>query len=129
MSARFERALRVAQVSAVDREASRQHAVVERRDEHLDLVRADDPDAVQQMLLRQVRGDDGTLRARAGELVDELVDPGRTDGAGRTADDELPTGELHQTSGLISTSDASSCFRYRTTWSNVSGGATCSDSV
>ena len=46
----------------------------------------------------------------------------------RRAGDELPTCQLHH-AGLISTSEASSCFRYRTTWSNVSGGATCSDRV
>ena len=39
------------------------------------------------------------------ELVDELVDAGRADGAGSGAGEHLPPCQLHQAAGLISTSD------------------------
>ena len=117
------------QVAATDRDARRQDLVVQRRHEHLDPVRAHDADAFEQMLLGQLRRRRGALRRAAGELVDELVDACRADGAGRGADDELPACQFHQAAGRSSTSEASSCFKYRTTWLNVSGGATCSESV
>src|SRR4029079_11607142 len=127
-----ERALeldpRVAQVAAPNRDAGGEDLVVERRHQHLDTVRAHDTDAFEQVLLGQPGRGGRALRRTAGELVDELVQPGRTDGAGCGADDELPACQLHQ-AGRTSTSDESCCFRYRTTWLNVSGGATCSDRV
>src|SRR4051794_35618151 len=102
--------------------------MVERRHQDLDAVGANDAAAVDQVLRgHRGRGGGGSRRATR-DLVAELVEPSRADGAGRCADDELPACQLHQ-AGRTSTSDESSCFRYRTTWLNVSGGATCSESV
>jgi hypothetical protein len=107
----LELRLRVAQIGAPGGDPRGEDLVMERRDEHLDALRVDDAHAVEQVLLgeqlRRVRA----LGRAAGELVDELVDTGRADGAGRRADDHLPPRELHQALGLIRTSDASSCFK------------------
>ena len=119
---------RSGQVAATDGDARRHDLVVQGRHEHLDAVGAHDTHAFEQMLLGQLGRRGSALRRAAGELVDELVEAGRADGAGRSADDELPACEFHQ-AGRMSTSEESSCFRYRTTWLNVSGGATCSESV
>ena len=51
------------------------------------------------------------LRAASRELIDELVDPGRADGPGRGADDELPPRQPHSFAGMISWSEPSSCLR------------------
>ena len=77
---------------------------MQRRHEHLDAFRVDDAHAVEQVLLREDLRRRRTLGRAAGELVDQLVDPGRADCAGRSADDHLPPGELHQ-AGLITTSE------------------------
>src|SRR5690242_10780315 len=100
--------------------------MVQRRHEHLDVVLLDHADAVEQVLLAEADRAGGTGRRRAGELVDELVDAGCTRRAGGRADNELPPCQPHY-AGWIRTSEASSCFRYRKTWSYVSGGATCSE--
>ena len=91
--------LRVAQIGAVDREPRGADLVVERRDEHLDVVRAHDAHPVEQVLLGQRRRRSGALRRAARELVDELVDAGGADRAGSGADDELLPCQLHQTFG------------------------------
>ena len=114
----------------LDGQARGQRRVVERRHEHLDRCPSARPGSPSSRCCSgSVRRRRGAFRRRAGELVDELVDPGCADCAGSAAGDELPAGELHQTAGLISTSDASSCFRYRTTCRWSSGGARCSESV
>ena len=124
--------LGIRQPGPVGREPRGEDRVVERRHEHLDVVRLDDADAVEQMLLRQ-RDDDGRpLRRARGQTVDELVDPGRADGTRGGACEHLLPGEPHRYVagvGRTSTRERSSWWRYRTTCWYVSGGATCSDSV
>ena len=127
---RLELALGVTHVARRRRQPRRHHLVVERRHEHLDPVRVDDPDPVEEVLLAERRRGVRAPRRSAGQLVDELVDPARTDGAGDRADHRLPPRQLHQLAlGRKRTSDASSRFKYWRTFWPVSGGATCSDSV
>ena len=85
--------------------------MVERRHEHLDAVALDDPDAVEQVLLRQPLPARRALRRAAAQLVDELVDAARADDTGSSTGEHLPPCQLHQTAGLIRTSALSSCLR------------------
>ena len=106
----FELTLGSLKIRAACSDVRRQDLVMEWRDEHLDALRVDDPHAVEQMLLGKQPSPGQPLGRAAGELVDQLVDPGRADCAGRCADDHLPSRQLHQ-AGLIRTSEASSRFR------------------
>ena len=114
----LERGLRILQVSPIDRQPRGDDLVVERRDEHLDLVLADDADPIEQMLLRRRRSDRRPLRGRAArQPVDELVDPGGAHHPDGGARENLPAGRAHvEWDGAISTSDRSSRFRYETSF-------------
>ena len=73
--------LRVGEPRAVDGEPRGLDLVVQRRHEHLDAVRLDDPDAVEQVLLRQCRDGGRPFRGAVRQLVDELVQAARADSA------------------------------------------------
>src|SRR5581483_1035547 len=89
--------------------------VMQRRDEHLHAVLPHELDAVEQVLLRQ-QPPGRPPRRGAGEVVDELVDAGSTEGGGGAAGEETATGELHVLRfGLISTGELSSRWMYCTT--------------
>ena len=88
--------LRIGQPGAIGREPRGDDPVVERWDEHFDVVRLDDPHAVEQMLLGQGNDDGGPLRRARRQPVDELVDSGRADGARGGACEHLLPGEPHR---------------------------------
>jgi hypothetical protein len=92
---RRELALRGPGLAARRRDARGHDLVVERRHQHLDAVRVDDADAVEEVLLGQRLGRLRALRRAADKLVDELVDAARGGDAGDRADDRLATRELH----------------------------------
>ena len=127
----LERGLGVLQSGPVGREPRRHHLVVERRHEHLDVVLGHDLDALEQVLLGKLRrGRCRPRRRRGGELVDELVDPHRSERARGGARYDLAPGRAHvERDGAISTSESSSCLRYAMTFLKFSGGARCSESV
>ena len=86
--------------------------MVQRRHEHLDVLLLDDPDALEQVLLGEPVDRHGPLRRAAGEVVDELVDAGCADDAGRRPRQHLPAREPHvEFDGWIRTSEPSSRLR------------------
>ena len=110
-----------------DRELRGDELMVERRDDDLDPVVLDEPNVVEQVLLRR-QAPRRRAGGRAGQLVDELVDTaGGEDCTGAAGEEQLPSRQAHRRLcwGSTRTSEASSRFRFCTTIGNVSGGATC----
>ena len=99
------------QIRAVGDDARREDLVMERRNEHLHAVALDDLDAVEQMLLGEPRPPGRPGGRAAAQLIDELVDAARADDTDHSTGKHLPPCQLHQTAGLIRTSDFSSCLR------------------
>jgi hypothetical protein len=75
--------------------------------------------AVEEVLLR-LQPADGPLWRVTGEAIDELVDADGAESRGGAAGEESATGELQGVAiyveGSISTSERSSCWRYRSSF-------------
>src|SRR3954452_10133870 len=99
----LQRPLRLEERSRVGRHARGDDLVVQRRHEYLDAVVVHDPDAFEQVLLRQEAAG-GPRRAAAGEVVDELVDARCPERRRSAAREKSATGQLHH--GVVVRSSA-----------------------